>query len=103
MQSSVVQAVFVNTPIANNDSGLKLLAVINQQALTVGPYVFYPVGGILADVYLGRHVSARICLLLVWAASAVFAVSATIGNNLYFCYVVAIGMPCALHHCLRGV
>ena len=80
VQSSIFQAVFVNTPIANKDSGL--LAVINLQALTVGPYVFYPIGGILADVYLGRHVSARICLLLVWAASAVFAVSAAIGNNL---------------------
>ena len=51
LQSSVVQAVFVGTSIAE-DSGL--LAVI-QQALTVGLYVFYPVGGILADVYLGRH------------------------------------------------
>ena len=78
VQSSVVKAVFVHTPIAE-DSGL--LAVV-QQALTVGLYVFYPVGGILADVYLGRHMSARICLLLVWAASGLFAVSAAVGNNL---------------------
>ena len=75
VQSSVVKAVFVHTLIAED---IGLLAVI-QQALTVGLYVFYPVGGILADVYLGRHMSARICLLLVWAASALFGVSTAIG------------------------
>ena len=78
LQSSVIQAVFVGTSIAK-DSGL--LAVI-QRALTVGLYIFYPIGGLLADVYLGRHKSARICLLLVWVASGLFAVSVAIGNNL---------------------
>ena len=78
VQSSVVRSVFKGT--LTNDTGL---VTVIQQALMVGiGYSFYPLGGILADVYIGRHRSVRFCLLLIWAATGLFAVSAAIGNNL---------------------
>ena len=78
VQSSVVRSVFKGT--ITNDTGL---VTVIQQALMVGiGYAFYPLGGILADVYIGRHRSVRFCLLLIWVASGLFAVSAAIGNNL---------------------
>ena len=76
VQSQVVDSMFKG--ILNEDS----LNTVSHNALQVLGFLFYPLGGVLADVYLGRHRSARLCLLLIWGASALLALSAAIGNNL---------------------
>ena len=41
------------------------------------PALFFPVGGMLADVF-GRHRVSRICLLLLWISSVLFTMSVSI-------------------------
>ena len=43
------------------------------------PALFFPLGGILADVF-GRHRVSRICLLLLWISSAIFTMSVSIAT-----------------------
>ena len=78
-QKAVVQSVLKDTMIESRSG---LIAVI-QQGLEFGiAYLCYPLGGLLADVYVGRHLTMKICLLIVWLANAVFSLSAAFGSNL---------------------
>ena len=78
VQSQVVNYMFKG--ILKEDS--ELFNAVSHNALQVLGFLFYPLGGVLADVYLGRHRSARVCLLLIWGASGLLALSTAIGNNL---------------------
>lgn len=54
---------------------------ITQIGLAYGfPALFFPIGGILSDVF-GRHRISRICLLLLWISNSVFTISISIVQN----------------------
>lgn len=38
------------------------------------PSLFYPLGGILGDVYLGRHTISLVCLFILWISSIILTV-----------------------------
>ena len=77
-QSPVVQSVLQGATTVPPD----ILAIV-QQGLEDGlAWLLYPLGGLLADVYLGRHFTVQICMLTVWVANAIFSLSVAIGSNL---------------------
>ena len=54
----------------------------NNAIFTVGVYgfpsLFYPIGGILGDVYFGRKLMSRICLFIIWFFSILLTINFTI-------------------------
>ena len=42
------------------------------------PSLFYPLGGILGDVYVGRKLMSRICLFILWSLSIMLTINLTI-------------------------
>ena len=46
------------------------------------PSLFYPLGGILGDVYVSRKLMSRICLFILWSLSIMLTI------NLTICYYV---------------
>lgn len=54
----------------------------NNTIFSVGiygfPALFYPIGGILGDVYFGRKLMSRICLFIIWFFSILLTINFTI-------------------------
>lgn len=79
-QSSIINNILQKSS-QTTDTGLY---GIIQQGLQYGlAWLAYPLGGLLADVYLGRRRTFRICLFLLWVTNVVITFSIAIGTNLF--------------------
>lgn len=78
--SIVIQKTITDVLGASQHTDLTTLVVLAVQAGI--PALFYPIGGIIGDVYLGRHFISVVCLFISWISYCVLSFSLSIADNI---------------------